>query len=210
MRLPRAILVVAVLLAALPARANDEAEVRWEPLSATGQRVQWQAEGLTASPQIAESFSSPLGYRLERYLWKAQKPAGSFAIAVLRDLSEGDQYLSGPVDLVRFATTVLNGLEAPKPQASQTQDEKLATPNGPVLTRQFDLANRQCVTLGFYAQPQTADGSSALQAKLGKDEPLTEGSQRLDGVYCAAAGRPLTSEQVLAYASGVKLMQRKD
>jgi len=209
-RLPRAILVVAVMLAALPVRANDEAEVRWEPLPATGQRVQWRAEGLTASPQIAESFASPLGYRLERYLWKAQKPAGSFAIAVLRDLSEGDHYLSGPVDLVRFATTVLNGLEAPRPQATQASDEKLATPNGPVLTRRFDLANRQCVTLGFYVQPQTADSSSGVQAKVGKDEPLSEGSLRLDGVYCATAGRPLTSDQVLAYASGVKLMQRKD
>ncbi|PJI37915.1 hypothetical protein [Ferrovibrio sp.] len=210
MRLLHSIFLAGVTLAALPAWAGDETDVRWEPLRAPEQRVRWEAEGLTAAPQLAESFSSPLGYRLERYLWKAQKPAGSFALAVLRDLSEEDHYLSGPVDLIRFATTVLNGLEAPKPQATQTADEKLATPNGPVLSRRFDLGTRQCVSLGFYAQPQTAEGASGLQAKAAKDEPLTEGSQRLDGVYCATAGRPLTPEQVLAYAAGVKLMQRKD
>lgn len=206
MRLTHFILPAAIFLAALPARASDENDVRWEPLRAADQRVHWEAEGLTASPQIAESFASPLGYRLERYLWKAQKPAGSFGIAVLRDLSGEDHYLSGPVDLIRFATTVLNGLEAPKPQASQAEDEKLATPSGPVLSRRFDLGTRQCVALGFYAQPQV----TSAQAKTAKDEPLAEGSQRLDGVYCATAGRPLTPEQVLAYAAGVKLTQRKE
>lgn len=210
MRLLRSLSIAIVALTAVSARAADENDVRWEPLRETDQRVRWEAEGLTASPQIAESFASPLGYRLERYLWKAQKPAGSFALAVLRDLSEEDHYLSGPVDLIRFATTVLNGLEAPKPQASQAKDEKLATPNGPVLSRRFDLGTRQCVALGFYAQPQTAEGASGLQAKAARNEPLTEGSQRLDGVYCATAGRPLTPEQVLAYAVGVKLLQKKD
>lgn len=210
MRLLGFISSLAVVLCAVCAQAAEEGDVRWESLQATEQRVRWEAEGLTATPQIAESFSSPLGYRLERYLWKAQKPAGSFAIAVLRDLSEEDHYLSGPVDLIRFATTVLNGLEAPKPRASEPKDVKLATPNGAVPTRRFDLGTRQCVALGFYAQPQTAEGSSGLQAKAAKGEPLSEGSQRLDGVYCAAAGRPLTPEQVLAYAAGVKLMPRKE
>lgn len=210
MRLLRVLSIATVALAAVSAQASDEADVRWEPLQAPDQRVRWEAEGLTTVPQLAESFSSPLGYRLERYLWKAQKPAGSFALAVLRDLSEEDHYLTGPVDLIRFATTVLNGLEAPKPQPSQARDEKLATPNGPVLSRRFDLGTRHCVALGFYAQPQSAEGSSGLQAKAARDEPLTEGSQRLDGVYCAAAGRPLTPEQVLAYAAGVKLMPRKE
>ncbi len=201
-----AIACLALTLAPVPALASEEADVRWEAIGAEAQRVRWQAEGLTAAPQIAESFSSPLGYRLERYLWKAQKPAGSFAIAILRDLSEEDHYLSGPVDLIKFATTVLNGLEAPKPQASQAQDAKIATPNGAVFSRRFDLGMRQCMAFGFYAQPQ----SSAQPAKLAKDEPLAEGSQRLDGVYCAAAGRPLTAEQVLAYAAGVSLQQKKD
>jgi hypothetical protein len=209
-RLLRILSIATVVLAAVSAQASDENDVRWEGLRATEQRVRWDAEGLTASPQLAESFSSPLGYRLERYLWKAQKPAGSFALAVLRDLSGEDHYLTGPVDLIRFATTVLNGLEAPKPQASHATDEKLATPNGPVLARRFDLGTRQCVALGFYAQPQTAEGTSGVQAKAAKEEPLTEGSQRLDGVYCATAGRPLTPEQVLAYASGVKLLPRKE
>lgn len=210
MKLRHGILAATLALTALPAAATDEAEVRWERLAAADQRVRWQAEGLTALPQIAESFASPLGYRLERYLWKAQKPAGSFAVAVLRDVSGEDHYLTGPVDLIRVAATVLSGLEAPKPQATQARDEKLATPNGAVLTRRFDLGTRQCVALGFYAQPQTAEGSSGLQAKAGKAEPLTEGSLRLDGVYCATAGRPLTAEQVLAYAAGVTLMQGKD
>lgn len=210
MRLLHFLSIATVALTAVSAQAADENDVRWEPLREADQRVRWEAEGLTATPQIAESFASPLGYRLERYLWKAQKPAGSFALAVLRDLSEEDHYLSGPVDLIRFATTVLNGLEAPKPEASQAKDEKLATSNGPVLSRRFDLGTRQCVALGFYAQPQTAEGASGLQAKATRNEPLTEGSQRLDGVYCAAAGRPLTPEQVLAYAVGVKLLQKKD
>lgn len=210
MKLRHSIIVATLALTAVAAQASDETDVRWEPLRATEQRVRWEAEGLTAAPQLAESFSSPLGYRLERYLWKAQKPAGSFALAVLRDLSGEDHYLTGPVDLIRFATTVLNGLEAPKPQATQAKDEKLVTTNGPVLSRRFDLGTRQCVALGFYAQPQTAESSSGVQAKASKEEPLTEGSQRLDGVYCATAGRPLTTEQVLAYAGGVKLMQRKD
>jgi hypothetical protein len=209
-RLLRSLSIAIVALTTVSAQAADENDVRWEPLREPDQRVRWEAEGLTTTPQIAESFASPLGYRLERYLWKAQKPAGSFALAVLRDLSEEDHYLSGPVDLIRFATTVLNGLEAPKPEASQAKDEKLATPNGPVLSRRFDLGTRQCVALGFYAQPQTSEGTSGLQAKAAKDEPLTEGSQRLDGVYCATAGRPLTPEQVLAYAVGVKLLQKKD
>lgn len=206
MKLFRHIAVTCLILSPLAAQASDETDVRWEAIGVAAQRVHWEAEGLTAAPQIAESFSSPLGYRLERYLWKAQKPAGSFAIAVLRDLSEEDHYLSGPVDLIRFATTVLNGLEAPKPQASQPQDAKIATPNGAVLSRRFDLGTRQCVALGFYAQPQM----TSSQAKLAKDEPLAEGSQRLDGVYCATAGRPLTNEQVLAYAAGVKLLQKKE
>lgn len=210
MRLFRSLVIALAAFATLPAQASDENDVRWEPLQATEQRVRWEAEGLTETSQIAESFSSPLGYRLERYLWKAQKPAGSFAIAVLRDLSDEDHYLSGPVDLIRFATTVLNGLEAPKPQASERKDTRLATPNGTVLSRRFDLGARQCVALGFYAQQQIADSNSGKQAKAVRDEPLNEGSLRLDGVYCAMAGRPLTPEQVLAYAAGMRLLQKKD
>lgn len=206
--LPRVFAVAASLLPALPAAAGDHG-ARWDHVKPTDQRVHWEAEGLTASPQMAESFTSPLGYRIDRYLWKAQKPAGSFAIAVLRDLSEEDHYLSGPVDLIKFATTVLKGLEAPRPQASDPKDVKVATPGGPLLTRRFDLGTRHCVALGFYAQPQ-AQTAPQPKATGAKDEPLTEGSLRLDGVYCAAAGRPLTPEQVLAYASGVKLVPRKN
>lgn len=206
--LPRVFAVAVLLLPALPAAAGDNG-ARWEHVKTADQRVHWEAEGLTSSPQMAESFTSPLGYRIDRYLWKAQKPAGSFAIAVLRDLSEEDHYLSGPVDLIKFATTVLKGLEAPKPQASDPKDVKVATPGGPLLTRRFDLGTRQCVALGYYAQPQ-AQTAPSPKATGAKDEPLTEGSLRLDGVYCAAAGRPLTPEQVLAYAAGVKLVPRKN
>lgn len=206
----RHVIAALVLVAAGPAAAGSGSDARWEAVKAADQRVRWEAEGLTASPQMAEAFSSPLGYRIDRYLWKAQKPAGSFAIAVLRDLSEEDHYLSGPVDLIKFATTVLKGLEAPKPQASEPKDVKVATANGPLLTRRFDLGTRQCVALGFYAQPQVQATGNAAKPAAAREEPLTEGSLRLDGVYCAAAGRPLTFEQVLAYAAGIKLTERKN
>lgn len=206
---PRRIVAAFILLFAFPVAAADHSDTRWEHVKAADQRVRWDAEGLTASPQMAEAFTSPLGYRIDRYLWRAQKPAGSFAIAVLRDLSEEDHYLSGPVDLIKFATTVLKGLEAPKPQASDPKDVKVATPGGPLLTRRFDLGTRQCVALGFYAQPQ-AQTAPQPKATGAKDDPLLEGSLRLDGVYCAAAGRPLTPEQVLSYAAGVKLVPRKN
>lgn len=206
----RFFLAACLALIAAPSLASDEGDVRWEAIKAADQRVRWEAEGLDKAPQMAESFSSPLGYRLERYLWKAQKPGGSFAIAVLRDLSEEDHYLSGPVDLIKFSTAVLKGLEAPKPQAIDTKDVKVATPNGPLFSRRFDLGTRQCVALGFYAQPQVLSGAASTQAKLAKDEPVAEGSLRLDGVYCATAGQPLTPEQVIAYAAGVKLLQKKE
>jgi hypothetical protein len=206
----RHVMAALVLLIAAPATAGNSNDARWEHVKAADQRVRWEAEGLTASPQMAEAFSSPLGYRIDRYMWKAQKPAGSFAIAVLRDLSEEDHYLSGPVDLIKFATTVLKGLEAPKPQASEPKDVKVATPNGPLLTRRFDLGTRQCMALGFYAQPQVQTTGNTTKPAATRDEPLTEGSLRLDGVYCATAGRPLTPEQVLAYAAGIKLTERKN
>ncbi|WP_300300862.1 hypothetical protein [Ferrovibrio sp.] len=196
---------LAVLLFACPVAA-DEHESQWEALRAARQRVGWTAEGLTPAPQIAETFTAPMGYRVERYLWKAQKPAGAFALAVLRDLSDDDHYLSGPVDLMKFATTVLKGLEAPTPRALEQSDIRVATGNGPVLTRRFELGLRQCLVLGFYAEPQgKQDGPVAA-----KEEPLAEGSLRLDGVYCATAGQPLTPQQVLAYAAGMKLRPAKN
>lgn len=198
-------LALAILLTAGPVAA-DEHDSRWEPLRMVQQRVGWTAEGLTAAPQIAETFTAPMGYRVERYLWKAQKPAGAFALAVLRDLSEDDHYLSGPVDLMKFATTVLKGLEAPTPKALEATDQKLVTGHGPVLARRFELGLRQCLVLGFYAGPQDKPNGPSVA----KGEPLTEGSLRLDGVYCAAAGQPLTPQQVLAYAAGMKLQPARN
>src|SRR3546814_11287880 len=92
---------------------------------------------------MAESFTAPLGYRLERYLWKAQKPAGTFAIAVLRDLTEDDHYFSGPVDLMKFATTVLKGLEAPVPKALDAADRKVTTAAGVAMHRRLELGPPQ-------------------------------------------------------------------
>ncbi|MFN4310703.1 MAG: hypothetical protein ACK4FK_08940 [Ferrovibrio sp.] len=198
-------IALALLLVAAPAAA-DEHDLRWEPLRAAQQRVGWIAEGLTAAPQIAESFTAPMGYRVERYLWKAQKPAGAFALAVLRDLSEDDHYLSGPVDLMKFATIMLKGLEAPLPKALEATDQKVATGHGPVLARRFELGLRQCLVLGFYAEPQGKPNGPAAA----RTEPLHEGSLRLDGVYCAAAGQPLTSQQVMDYAIGMKLQPAKN
>jgi hypothetical protein len=199
-------LIALILVPVFPALAGEPG-TRWEYVKAADQRVRWVADGLAAAPEMAESFTSPLGYRIDRYLWKAQKPAGSFAIAVLRDLSEEGHYLSGSADLIKFATTVLKGLEAPTPKASEPKDVKVATPGGPVWTRRFDLGTRQCVVLGFYAEPQAPPQGKGVASRA---EPLSEGSLRLDGVYCAAAGRPLTSDQVLAYAAGVKLEPRKN
>ncbi len=198
-------IVLALLLVAAPAAA-DEHDLRWEPLRAAQQRVGWIAEGLTAAPQIAETFTAPMGYRVERYLWKAQKPAGAFALAVLRDLSEDDHYLSGPVDLMKFATTMLKGLEAPSPKALEATDQKVAAGHGPVLARRFELGLRQCLVLGFYAEPQAKPNGPAAA----RTEPLHEGSLRLDGVYCASAGQPLTSQQVMDYAIGMKLQPAKN
>lgn len=199
-----AFFLAALLIAG--AAAATEHDMRWEPLGGSQQRVGWTAEGLTAAPQIAETFTAPMGYRVERYLWKAQKPAGAFALAILRDLSEDDHYLSGPVDLMKFATTVLKGLEAPTPKALEATDKKVATGHGPVLARRFELGLRQCLVLGFYAEPQDKPNG----ATTAREEPLAEGSLRLDGVYCAAAGQPLTPQQVLAYAAGMKLQPAKN
>lgn len=176
--------------------AADDA-TRWSPLDPAEMRIVWPAAELVAAPQVAESFVAPMGYRVERYLWKAQKPAGTFAIAVLRDLTDDDHYLSGPVDLMKFATAMLRGLEAPTPKALENSERKLVTGNGPALARLFELGPRQCLVLGFYS---LASGKPPADA-----EPLKEGSLRLDGVYCAAAGQPLTGEQAMQAASALKL-----
>lgn len=188
-----------MVLAAPAARADDVS--RWVDISPANRRIDWPAAGLTPAPQMAESFVAPLGYRLERYLWKAQKPAGNFAIAVLRDLTEDDHYLSGPVDLMKFATTVLKGLEAPVPKALDTADRKVTTAAGIAMTRRFELGPRQCMVLGLYAAP---NGKSVKA-----DEPLTEGNLRMDGVYCAAAGQPLSVEQAAAAAASLKMTTPK-
>lgn len=188
-----------MVLAAPAARADDVS--RWTEISPANRRIDWPAAGLAPAPQMAESFTAPLGYRLERYLWKAQKPAGTFAIAVLRDLTEDDHYLSGPVDLMKFATTVLKGLEAPVPKALDTADRKVTTAAGIAMTRRFELGPRQCMVLGLYAAP------NGKPAKA--DEPLTEGSLRMDSVYCAAAGQPLSAEQAAAAAASLKMTAPK-
>lgn len=177
------------------ARADDVS--RWTEISPADRRIDWPAAGLAPAPQMAESFVAPLGYHLERYLWKAQKPAGTFAIAVLRDLTEDDHYLSGPVDLMKFATTVLKGLEAPVPKALDAEDRRMTTGSGIALGRRFELGPRQCMVLGLYAAP------NGKPAKA--NEPLTEGSLRMDSVYCAAAGQPLSPEQAAAAAASLKM-----
>lgn len=187
--------ILLIILAAAAARADDVS--RWTEIGPGDRRIEWPAAGLTPAPQMAESFTAPLGYRLERYLWKAQRPAGTFAIAVLRDLTEDDHYLSGPVDLMKFATTVLKGLEAPVPMALDGSDRPMTTGSGIALGRRFELGPRQCMVLGLYAAP------NGKPAKA--DAPLAEGSLRMDSVYCAAAGQPLSPEQAAAAAASLKL-----
>ncbi|HEX6956699.1 MAG TPA: hypothetical protein VF194_01830 [Ferrovibrio sp.] len=178
--------------------AADE-EVHWSAIAPQDRQVQWQAQDLAASPHMAESFTAPLGYRIERYFWRAQKPAGAFAIVVLRDLTGDDHYLSGPVDLMKFARTVLKGLEAPSPKALDDKDHERQTPAGPAETRRFELGARECLAVGFYAAPE---GKAPA-----KGHALTEGSLRLDGVYCASAGEKMTEERAKATAGALRLGQ---
>lgn len=190
------LVLLALLLGVSPVLAADE-EKAWDPIATGEQRVRWAADELAATPHIAEVFTAPLGYRLERYFWRAQKPAGAFAIVVLRDLTGDDHYLSGPVDLMKFAATVLNGLEAPTPTALDKADHPQTTPNGAALARRFELGARQCLAIGFYATPT---GKQPTKGPM-----LTEGSIRLDGVYCATAGEKMTEARASAVAHGLTL-----
>lgn len=194
--LRKCVVYLALLLCSAPVYAADT-DKPWDPIPLDEQQVRWAAEGLAATPHMAEVFTAPLGYRLERYFWRAQKPAGAFAIVVLRDLTGDEHYLSGPVDLMKFATTVLKGLEAPTPQALEKADHTQATPNGAATARRFELGARQCLAIGFYASP---NGKQPAKAAV-----LTEGSIRLDGVYCATAGEKMTSTRASAVAQGLML-----
>lgn len=184
------------LIAAAPALAADD-ETRWTPIEPDSRKVEWPAESLAAMPHLAEGFSGPLGYRVERYFWRAQQPGGAFAIVVLRDLRGDDHYLSGPVDLVKFAATVLKGLEAPGPQALEPKDRIAATASGMAATRRFELGARQCVAAGLYAGPD-GKGSS-------KETPLSEGPIRLDGVYCATAGEKMSEARAATTVSALRI-----
>lgn len=187
---------LALLGISAPGAASEE-DPRWSAIGAEDRKVHWSAESLAATPHLAEGFSGPLGYRVERYFWRAQKPAGAFGIVVLRDLRGDDHYLSGPVDLMKFAVTVLTGLEAPSPQALEPKDQALPTASGMAYARRFELGARECLALGFYAGPD-GKGSS-------KDAPLAEGSMRLDGVYCATAGEKMTAGRAAATAQSLRI-----
>jgi hypothetical protein len=187
---------LALLLSAVSAHAA-EGDKSWDPIALDEQQVRWAADELAATPHMAEVFTAPLGYRLERYFWRAQKPAGAFAIVVLRDLTGDDHYLSGPVDLMKFATTVLKGLEAPTPKALDKADHAEATPNGLASALRFELGARQCLVIGFYAAPNGKPPAKSIM--------LTEGSIRVDGVYCATAGEKMTSARASAVAQGLTL-----
>jgi len=181
---------------AAPALAADE-DARWSPIDPDSRKVEWAAEHLAATPHLAEGFSGPLGYRVERYFWRAQQPGGAFAIVVLRDLRGDDHYLSGPIDLMKFAGTILKGLEAPSPQALEPEAHNTPTASGMAVARRFELGARQCVATGLYAGPD-GRGSS-------KDVPLSEGPLRLDGVYCAAAGEKMTPERSVATVATLRI-----
>lgn len=186
-----------ILLGIAAPVAAAEGDTSWSAIDAAERKVQWPADNLAATPHLAEGFSGPLGYRVERYFWRAQKPAGAFGIVVLRDLTGDDHYLSGPVDLMKFAVTVLKGLEAPTPQALEAKDRPLPTASGMAYARRFELGARQCLAVGFYAGP---DGRGSP-----KDAPLTEGSMRLDGVYCATAGEKMTAERAAAVVQSLRI-----
>lgn len=188
--------LLALQFASIPAVAADD-DTRWSSIESDSRKVQWTAENLAATPHLAEGFSGPLGYRVERYFWRAQQPGGAFAIVVLRDLRGDDHYLSGPVDLMKFAVTVLKGLEAPSPQALEPKDSVTATASGMAAARRFELGARQCVATGLYAGPD-GKGSS-------KEVPLSEGPLRLDGVYCATAGEKMSPERAAATVLALRI-----
>lgn len=188
---------IALVLVSSGTPGAQEAASRWEPLPDVAVSVTWQADGLASRPQMAEVFDAPMGYRIERYFWKADKPGSSFAIAVLRDVGEGGFLLRGPVDLAKFATTVLRTLDSAAPEVIEPADWRAETRSGPVWARLLRFGQRRCVVFGAFAggsqnEPRDAD-------------PPAEGSRRLEGLYCAGTGAEFERAQARDRLSGVFL-----
>lgn len=189
--------VLAMVVVGNPDAGGTTESTSWVAIPVEERQVQWAAQDLSAAPHLADVFIAPLGYRVERYFWRAQKPAGAFAIAVLRDLTDDTHYLGGKVDLMAFATTVLKGLEAPTPKALEAEDIPMRTASGMGMARRFELGARQCLAIGIYGAPNGAPPA--------EDVVLTEGSLRLDGVYCAAAGEEMAPARAKSTAEGLRL-----
>lgn len=187
-------LVAGCLLAglALPATADE----RWQALRGAEARLEWPAPGLMPKAEKAEGMIVPLGYRIERYFWKAQESGGAFALVALRDFTETDHYISGRLDVAKSAALLLKGLETPAITVLDTEDRKLPTGFGLGIARRLSLGVRECLGLALYG---AASGEPAPQ----KGVPLSEGSLRVDALYCAKAGKPLVIEDLPALAKGL-------
>jgi len=172
------------------------AEERWQALRGPEARVQWPAPGLMPKPEKAEGMVGPLGYRIERYFWKAQETGGSFALVALRDFTETDHYISGRLDVAKSAALLLKGLETPAITALDGEDRKLVTGFGLGVARRLSLGVRECLGLALYG---AASGEPVPQ----KGVPRSEGSLRVDALYCAKAGKPLAVEDLSALAKGL-------
>ncbi len=198
----RHLLLICGLIAAL-AVPEARAEERWQVLRGAEARLHWRAPGLQAQPEKAEAMASSIGYRVERYFWKAQETGGAFALAGLRDFTDSEHYIGGRVDLQKSAATLLKGLETPPLKPLDQADRVLFTGLGLASARRFSLGVRECLSLGLYAP--SAEPAEPPSGKT-KAEPMTEGNLRLDALYCAKAGKSLVLEDLpeLAKSLGVK------
>ncbi len=180
---------------------------RWQALLGGAARLTWQAPGLDARAERAEGMQGQLGYRIERYLWKAQEPGGAFALAALRDFSESDHYISGKLDAARTAALLLKGLETPATTLLDAKDHVVPTGLGLGHARRFALGVRECLGIALYAGTGDAAADTKADAKA---VPPSEGSMRLDALYCAKAGGKLLESELSALSKGLAVAPPDD
>lgn len=199
--------VVVGLIAALALVAGSSAAAeRWQALRGGEARLLWQAPGLEARAEKAEGMQGQLGYRIERYLWKAQEPGGAFALAALRDFSDSDHYISGKLDAAKTAQLLLKGLEMPPVQLLDQSDIPLPTGLGIGMARRFAVGVRECLGVVLYAGAETLTGDKLKQMST----PLSEGSMRLDALYCAKVGGKLLLEVLPELGKGLATLPQDE
>lgn len=191
-------LIAALLLVA----GSKAAPERWQALRGGEARLLWQAPGLEARAEKAEGMQGQLGYRIERYLWKAQEAGGAFALAALRDFSDSDHYISGKLDAAKTAKLLLKGLETPPVRLLDESDISLPTGLGTGMARRFAVGVRECLGVVLYAGPEALNGDKPKPMAA----PLSEGSMRLDALYCAKAGGKLLLDDLPGFGQGLSVL----